>query len=159
MEKEKAATGAIDATSFKDAEYYSALVRTRITQIRNEKNISMRDLSLSINKSHTYILDLSKKKTLPSMDSFLKICARLGVTPVEFFDESIQSPSEAKRIIFEMERLLDAKRIVLLRKVLEQIETEDVDVLEKILTIYLNTKADEKAATKRKKSPSDNSDG
>lgn len=159
MKNEKAAKGAGTAMEFKDIEYYNALIRARITQLREEQNISNRELSLSINKAHSYILDLSKKKILPSMDAFLKICARLGVSPVEFFDESVRSPSESKRVIFEIERLLDVEQVVVLRKVLEQIEVVDIDALVRILAFYRKAAPAVGAAPKRKKEPPEGADG
>ena len=46
-----------------------------------------------------------KKKSLPSMQSFLYICEYLGVTPQEFFDEGNPAPQALKEFIAEAKKL------------------------------------------------------
>lgn len=65
----------------------------RIAKLRTEKNISARDMSLSLGQSQSYINNIENKKALPSMQMFLYICEFLQVKPKDFFEEKIVSPN------------------------------------------------------------------
>lgn len=65
----------------------------RIASLRTAKNVSARDMSLSIGQSPNYINRIENKKMLPSMTVFLYICEYLEIEPKDFFDESITEPS------------------------------------------------------------------
>ncbi len=71
-----------------DADFISE----RIAKLRTEKNISARDMSLSLGQSQSYINNIENKKALPSMQMFLYICEFLGVEPKDFFEEDIANP-------------------------------------------------------------------
>ena len=58
----------------------------RLAQLRTEKGISARDMSLSIGQSPNYITSIESGRNLPSMTAFFYICEYLHITPVEFFD-------------------------------------------------------------------------
>lgn len=77
-------------------------IANRIAVLRTSKNVSARDMSLSLGQSKNYINSIENKKCMPSMQMFLYICEYLEVTPMEFFDEGNQSPhtvDEAYRVI------------------------------------------------------------
>lgn len=71
----------------------TAFISERIAQLRTEKNISARDMSLSLGQSQSYINNIENKKSLPSMEMFLYICDFLGVEPKDFFAQDTPSPS------------------------------------------------------------------
>ncbi len=71
-----------------DAEFISG----RIAKLRTDKNISARDMSLSLGQSQSYINNIENKKALPSMQMFLYICEFLGIEPKDFFEEDVTSP-------------------------------------------------------------------
>ncbi len=71
-----------------DAEFISS----RIAKLRTDKNISARDMSLSLGQSQSYINNIENKKALPSMQMFLYICEFLGIEPKDFFEEDVTSP-------------------------------------------------------------------
>ncbi len=73
-----------------DADFISE----RIAKLRTQKNISARDMSLSLGQSQSYINNIENKKAMPSMQMFLYICEFLGVEPKDFFDESVTSPNK-----------------------------------------------------------------
>ena len=73
-----------------DSEWFSG----RLFELRNQKNISARDMSLSLGQSESYINKIENKRTFPSMSGFIYICEYLEVTPAEFFDFSIKSPAQ-----------------------------------------------------------------
>ncbi|MGN0619728.1 MAG: helix-turn-helix domain-containing protein [Ruminiclostridium sp.] len=68
-------------------------ISDRIATLRTAKNISARDMSLSLGQSQSYINNIENGKSLPSMQMFLYICEFLEVTPKDFFDENIVAPN------------------------------------------------------------------
>ena len=68
-------------------------ISDRIATLRTAKNISARDMSLSLGQSQSYINNIENGKSLPSMQMFLYICEFLEVTPKDFFDENIIAPN------------------------------------------------------------------
>ena len=57
----------------------------RMSQLRQAKGVSARDMSLSLGQSAGYINNIENGVNLPSMSTFFYICEYLGVTPEEFF--------------------------------------------------------------------------
>ena len=90
----------------------------RISELRNQKGVSARDMSLSLGQSESYINKIENKKTLPSMTGFIYICEYFGITPQEFFNTDAQSPQMAKEIYQEAAKLTpeQAEHILLLIK-------------------------------------------
>lgn len=68
-------------------------IRDRISEIRTKKNISEYKMSLDLGHSKSYIQSISSGKSLPSLSEFLYICDYLGVTPKEFFDDTVTEPT------------------------------------------------------------------
>lgn len=52
---------------------YEELFPNRLSQLRNQKNVSARDMSLSIGQNPGYINNIETGKALPSMASFFFI--------------------------------------------------------------------------------------
>ena len=77
---------------------YEDLFYERLTHLRNERNVSARDMSLSLGQSPGYISWLERRSGLPSMNVFFYICEYFGVSPSEFFDEADEHPVEVHRI-------------------------------------------------------------
>ena len=57
----------------------------RLTQLRVQKGVSARDMSLSIGQSAGYISNIENGVNLPSMTAFFYICDYLGISPRDFF--------------------------------------------------------------------------
>ncbi|MBR1445166.1 MAG: helix-turn-helix transcriptional regulator [Firmicutes bacterium] len=68
-------------------------ISERIAKLRTAKNISARDMSLSLGQSQSYINNIENKKALPSMQMFLYICEYLDISPKDFFDDEINEPT------------------------------------------------------------------
>lgn len=68
-------------------------IRDRISKLRTKKNISEYKMSLDLGHSKSYIQSISSGKSLPSLSEFLYICDYLGVTPKEFFDDTVTEPT------------------------------------------------------------------
>lgn len=77
----------------------------RLVQLRIEKGVSARDMSLSLGQSESYINKIENRRTLPSLTGFFYICDYFGLTPNEFFDSESVSPLKAKEILRELEKL------------------------------------------------------
>ena len=82
-------------------------VYKRQTQLRMQRNVSARDMSLSLGQANNYINSIENRKALPSMQSFFYICEYLGVTPQEFFDEGNACPVRLRELLDEAKRLDD----------------------------------------------------
>lgn len=89
---------------------YEDLFYDRLTKLRTEKGVSARDMSLTIGQSSGYINGLENRNGFPSMQVFFYICEYLGVTPSEFFDDSINRPADYKEIIDDL-NALDEKQL------------------------------------------------
>lgn len=76
----------------------------RLTELRLEKGVSARDMSLSLGQSESYINKIENRRTLPSFTGFLYICDYFGITPQEFFSDCA-SPQKTKELMRELEKL------------------------------------------------------
>lgn len=84
---------------------YSQWFSERLTQLRIEKGVSARDMSLSLGQSESYINKIENRRTMPSMTGFFYICEYLGIEPQDFFDTKIISPSKAAKIAQQIGKL------------------------------------------------------
>lgn len=75
----------------------------RLTQLRMEKGVSARDMSLSLGQSESYINRIENGKMMPSMTVFFYICDYFDITPQEFFN----STSPSKQLIQLIKDLLE----------------------------------------------------
>lgn len=84
---------------------YSSWFAERLSQLRNEKGVSARDMSLSLGQSESYINKIENRRTLPSMTGFFFICEYLGIEPRQFFDTETVSPAKIDALYTELGRL------------------------------------------------------
>lgn len=77
----------------------------RMVQLRQEKGVSARDMSLSLGQSEGYINKIENGKSLPSMSGFFYICQYFGITPMEFFDYDTESPLLSRELLEELRKL------------------------------------------------------
>lgn len=77
----------------------------RLAQLRTQKGVSARDMSLSIGQNAAYINNIENGRALPSMSSFLFICDYLNISPKEFFDMDSKEPSEIRELIENIKKL------------------------------------------------------
>lgn len=71
----------------------------RLTQLRINKGVSARDMSLSIGLSEGYINNLENGVNLPSMTNFFYICEYFNITPKEFFDYDSKNPVKTNELV------------------------------------------------------------
>lgn len=77
----------------------------RLTELRMQKGVSARDMSLSLGQSESYINKIENRRTLPSFTGFLYICEYFGITPREFFNHEAASPRLTRELLAELEKL------------------------------------------------------
>mgnify|MGYP005785216819 CR=1 FL=1 len=86
---------------------YEKFFSERLTQLRLNAGVSARDMSLSMGQSQGYINKTESSQNLPSMTGFFYICEYLGITPMEFFDESENNPRRIREITQKLQQLTD----------------------------------------------------
>ncbi len=77
----------------------------RLTELRIQKGVSARDMSLSLGQSESYINKIENKRTLPSLTGFIYICEYFNITPQEFFNVNAVAPQKTKALLQEFEKL------------------------------------------------------
>lgn len=82
-------------------------IRNRITELRLKKGVSEYQMSYDLGHSRSYIYNISSGKSLPPMTEFLEICNYFGITPSQFFDDSIENPALLQSAIDELRKLND----------------------------------------------------
>ena len=100
---------------------YEDFFSQRLTKLRTQKDVSAREMSLSIGQSAGYINSIENQKALPSMAVFFYICEYLGISPAEFFDESNSCPAELQSIT-EALRELNAEQLSHLEYIARQMK-------------------------------------
>jgi len=71
----------------------------RLAELRIIKNVSAREMSLTIGQSANYINKIENGVTLPSMAAFFDICDYLGIEPKDFFDRDKSNPSMVNEML------------------------------------------------------------
>ncbi len=76
----------------------------RLTELRLQKGVSARDMSLSLGQSESYINKIENRRTLPSLTGFLYICEYFEITPEEFFSDTA-APQQTNELIKALKQL------------------------------------------------------
>lgn len=92
----------------------------RLSELRIEKGVSSRDMSLSLGLSPAYINNIENNVSMPSMDAFFLICDYLEITPRDFFDFE-QRPSGSLLELFKKEVDLNHFQIELISALIDEI--------------------------------------
>lgn len=79
----------------------------RMTSLRNQKNVSAREMSLAIGQNGSYINRIENKQAFPSMQAFFYICEYFQISPMEFFETENHYPIKINRIVEELKTLDD----------------------------------------------------
>ena len=64
---------------------YETFFCRRLTQLRLEKGVSAREMSLALGQSESYINRIENQQMLPSLTVFFYICDYLDISPKDFF--------------------------------------------------------------------------
>ena len=84
---------------------YEDFLAKRLAELRGKKNVSARDMSLSLGQNVNYINSVENKKSLPSMQGFFFICEYLGIKPKDFFDIDNENPQLLEDVIKNLKKL------------------------------------------------------
>lgn len=84
---------------------YEDFIADRLTRLRQVKERSARDMSLSIGQNQNYINHIENRKMLPSMQAFFYICEYLGISPQDFFDEGNPLPEQIRELTDDLKKL------------------------------------------------------
>jgi len=84
---------------------YIDFIGKRVADLRIQKNVSARDMSLSLGQGESYINKIENHHTLPSIPGLIYICEYFGITPMEFFNADAASPNATKELINELQKL------------------------------------------------------
>lgn len=84
---------------------YSVWFQKRLTQLRLQKGVSARDMSLSLGQSESYVNKIENRRTLPSFAGFICICDYFDITPQEFFNQNAEDPKSTRMLVKELEKL------------------------------------------------------
>lgn len=77
----------------------------RLSELRAQKGVSARDMSLSLGQNPTYIHKIENGLALPSMMGFFYICEYLDIEPSEFFSRDLNCPAKLKAMMEDAKHL------------------------------------------------------
>ena len=77
----------------------------RLSELRTQKGVSARDMSLSLGQNPTYIHKIENGTSLPSMMGFFYICEYLNIEPSDFFAVERPCPAKLKDIMEDAQHL------------------------------------------------------
>lgn len=83
--------------------------RQRLAQLRTQKGVSARDMSLSLGQNEGYINKIENGKAFPSMQVFFYICEYLQISPRDFFDSGSNNPAAVEALCEDLKALTDAQ--------------------------------------------------
>ena len=86
---------------------YEKFTQDRIARLRMQRNVSARDMSLSLGQNSGYINQIENRKALPSLQGLFYICEYFGITPEQFFDEGTSCPVQLAAVVDDMKKLDD----------------------------------------------------
>lgn len=84
---------------------YEKLFSKRLAELRIQKGVSARDMSLSLGQNPGYIRAIESGTTFPAMSSFFYICEYLNVTPQEFFDFKEEHADGINALVDQLDKL------------------------------------------------------
>ena len=93
----------------------------RLVELRMNKGVSARDMSLSLGQSPNYINNIENGVNLPSMTVFFYICDYFGITPKEFFDVDSTNPTKLSALI-DLAKDMSNEKLELITKLIEEMK-------------------------------------
>lgn len=84
---------------------YEEFTQNRIAQLRTQRGVSARDMSLTLGQNNSYINQIENRKALPSLQGLFYICEYFGITPQQFFDEGDAYPAQLSELMEDMKEL------------------------------------------------------
>lgn len=76
-----------------------SFIQKRIDTLVSQSGIAARQISLELGHSPSYINNITRGRSLPSIPEFLYLCQILKISPKEFFDSSEEYNLEQMELI------------------------------------------------------------
>ena len=95
----------------------------RLIELRMQKGVSAREMSLALGQNAGYISNIENRKSFPSMNGFFYICEYFEITPQEFFDEGNLYPTALQEFIEEGKKL-DPKSMAYLLGIMKELNSK-----------------------------------
>ena len=96
----------------------------KLRELRNLRNISAREMSLSLGQNVNYVNYIENGRHLPSMQGFFSICEYLCVSPSDFFSTEIKSSAEDAREMTRLFRRLSPRQSKYVLELLRDLTAE-----------------------------------
>ena len=93
---------------------YEEQFRTRLSELRIQKGVTAREMSITLGQSEGYINGIENKRILPSMSAFFAICEYLDVKPRVYFDFDNHNPKKSTAIEERLKGLSDEQLSIIL---------------------------------------------
>lgn len=82
----------------------------RLSELRIQKGVSARDMSLSIGQNSGYINHVENRQAFPSLPVFFNICEYFNISPAEFFSTGTKDPACISSIVNDL-KLLNTEQL------------------------------------------------
>lgn len=92
-------------------------LRERITALRMRRGVSEYQMSLDLGHSRGYIQNISRGKSLPSIEGLLEICDYFDISPAQFFDDGMNDPALIAAAVDGLRKLNDSDRLMVLNQI------------------------------------------
>ena len=79
--------------------------RDRLRTLRNEKQVSAREMSLALGQNESYINKIESGKATTTIPSFINICEYLKISPSVFFDEETRNTFDKQDFEYYLTKL------------------------------------------------------
>lgn len=100
---------------------YKEFISKRLSQLRLQKNVSAREMSLDIAQNASYINRIENGKAMPSMEGFIYICQYFQITPEEFFKQDVENPTLTNKLAEELKGL-STQQLETIRSIIRDIK-------------------------------------
>ncbi len=77
-------------------------IMNRITELREQKGVSEREMSIALGNSPNYSYFMKKNKSIPSLPMLNAVCQYLGITLPDFFHFDNHAPAFIEEIRQEL---------------------------------------------------------
>ena len=89
---------------------YETFFCERLTQLRLEKGVSAREMSLALGQSEAYINRIENNQMLPSLTVFFYICEYFHISPKDFFTDAPEVDLEYLELAWNLKKLPEEER-------------------------------------------------
>lgn len=96
----------------------------RLRFLRNERNISAREMSLALGQNETYINKIETGQRSVSMESFFRICTFLKISPADFFDENIKNTTFDTNTVQNLFRKLTPNQAEIVIEIMKELTSK-----------------------------------